>query len=155
MSIEKKLPIVLSVVVFILLLLLNGIITYTIDEGQVSLTNLGFTVFNGSILQVGFSFGIYTLIMSKKDGFFHTIRKTPAMRRFKKILVLGYRSGLFTSIITIPVIVIEFDLYKHSFLFYLIYAIWFSVFVYSFSCFIYIITVFKQIELIEDKDAIA
>ncbi len=151
MYLEKLFPIILSVTVLILLLVFNDAVICNLERGQLHFANLGLAVFSWLALQVGFSFGVYAFIMSKNDGFIGKIKKTEAMKRFKKRLVFGYYSGMAVSFITLPIVVIKFDLQAISFSLYVMLSIWFSLFIFSFAYFICIVRIFREIERISDK----
>ena len=137
--------------VLVLLILFKEVIIFNFVKEKIQLTNLGLAVFSWLALQVGFSFGVYAFIMSKKDGVIDAVRKTDAMARFRRFLMHEHYFSMIVAFCTIPLIVIEINLYAVSRLYYIIIALWFSSFIYVFMCFFSIVRIFKKISDAEDK----
>ncbi len=145
-------PVFLAVIVFLLLIYSKDTIMSNFDSGRLDFKDIYFAVFNWIALQVGFSFGIYALIVGKIKGFIYESKNTNSMKQVRAYLVSGYWVGMFVAVLTFLLIVMRPDLSKLVFYNYFIPSAWFSCFVFSFLCFIRIALIFQIIAGIDAKD---
>ncbi len=150
--VETWFPALFAFATFALLIYFKCEVLLKFDNEWLSIKDIYFAVFNWAVLQVGFCFAVYALIVSKIKGFIFESRARNSMKRFRKYLMRGYWVGIFIAAITLVFIVLRPDLSKSFFYNYFILAIWASLFVFSFLSFIRILLAFQLIARIGEND---
>ena len=150
--VEAWSPAFFAFVTFGLLIYFKGAVMLKFDSGLLDITDVYFAIFSWAVLQVGFCFAVYALIISKIKGFMYDSIATKTMKDFKNYLMRGYWIGILLTIITLLFIVLRPDVSELFLYNYFILAAWFSFFLFSFLCFIRIVVIFRVIAKISEND---
>tara|TARA_R110000823_G_scaffold41531_1_gene109464 strand:- start:146 stop:625 length:480 start_codon:yes stop_codon:yes gene_type:complete len=149
---EKYGPVVLGVLTLGVCIWYRSELLKLVQEKTINLENLYSAIFDWSSIQTGFLFSVYGYVASKTDGFLAEIKDSRSMSAFRKYTSRAMFIGFILTVVTIPLIVVDFDI-STNFRFLLV-SIWFALFVWAFAGFLRVAVNFGRIVSVRDNSAI-
>lgn len=113
-----------------------------VENKTLVMNNLYTAIFDWSAIQTGCLFAIYGFVAGKSDGFIGAIRHTITMQQYNSYLKRAIVIGFVLTVVSIPLIVTNFNLDAAPPIWYSVVAAWFSLFVWAFFAFARVAFVF-------------
>ena len=149
--IEKRTPaMVAGVCFFSCAVLKSGIVAFFVDMG-LSLPQLYTAIFGWASIMTGFLFGVYSLIISKTDGFINDAKDTQPMRQFLHYITRATVMGFILTIYGMILLVSNIEMKDISNIMFLVGTAYFALFIYSFLATVRVAYIFSIVVRVKSK----
>ena len=131
-----------------------SVLAYIVAK-DLSISNLYTAIFDWSAIQTGCLFAIYGFVAGKTDGFIGAIRQSRAMNTYIRYVKRAMIMGFVLTILSMPLMVYNYEVTAQAYWWYFIVAFWFSLFIWAFLSFIRVAYIFGVLIRVKEPDSLS
>jgi hypothetical protein len=128
-------PLACGIAMLVCLAVFRRALLELIVSDTISVSNLYNAVFGWAAIQTGCLYAIYGYVAGKTDGFIGEVRLSRSMQRYNSYLKRATIIGFFLTFSSMPLIVWNHKAVAADTWWFLLVAVWFSLFVWAFMSF--------------------